>query len=214
MKTSINFLKKLKKNNNTAWMQAHKDEYLAAKREFEFLVQELIVRIGEWDSRLPMLEPKSCIFRLNRDTRFSDNKKPYKDNFGAFISYGGKKGNLPGYYFHLSPTEIFVAGGVWMPEPDQLARIRRHIAEHGDELEKILANKTFKRTFKGLNDEHSLKRPPKGYSVDSPYVELLKHKSFVVTAPIALSDVMKPGLGKKLDKIFKLMRPLNEFLNP
>ena len=95
-------------------MHAHKDEYLLAKKEFEFLVQELIVRIGEWDKRLPMLEVKNCVFRFNRDTRFSDNKNPYKENFGTFISYGGKKSSLPGYYFHL--CELYWNGCWILPD--------------------------------------------------------------------------------------------------
>lgn len=212
MKNSLNFLKKIKKNNNTEWMHAHKEEYLAAKKEFEFLTQELITRISDWDSRLPFFEPKNCIFRLNRDVRFSDNKNPYKENFGAFMGYGGKKSSLPGYYIHLSPKEIFVAGGVWMPEAPELLKIRRYISEHGDELEKILENKSFKKNFGGLSDESKLKRPPKGFSVDNPYIELIKFKSFVAYKPLSVSDALKPGFGKLIDKEFKLIKSLNDFL--
>ncbi|MBA2405103.1 MAG: DUF2461 domain-containing protein, partial [Bdellovibrionales bacterium] len=163
MKNTVSFLKKIAKNNNTPWMHAHKDEYLTAKKELEFLVQELITRISQWDSRLPHLEVKECVFRFNRDTRFSDNKNPYKENFGAFFAYGGKKGGLPGYYLHVSPKEIFVAGGIWMPEADKLTAIRRHIMENGDELVKIMKDKKFSKVFSGLSTENILKRPPKGF---------------------------------------------------
>lgn len=212
MKNTIGFLKKLKKNNNTPWMHAHKEEYLGAKKEFEFLVQELIFRIGEWDSRLSHLEPKQCIFRLNRDVRFSDNKKPYKENFGAFMAYGGKKSGLPGYYLNIDPTNFFVAGGIWMPEADKLLKIRRYILEHGDELEKILKDKKFKKLFGSLSTEASLKRAPKGFPADHPYGEFLKLKSFTVSSPLTLKDITAPGLGKKLDPYFKAMKPLNDFL--
>lgn len=193
-------------------MHAHKDEYLAAKKEFEFLVQELITRISSWDSRLPFLEPKQCIFRFNRDTRFSDNKSPYKENFGAFFSYGGKKSDLPGYYLHVSPKEIFVAGGVWMPEAESLLKIRRHIVESGDELQAIIKNKNFKKAFTALSTEQVLKRPPKGFSPDDPNVELLKLKSFTVSKPIELEEIFKPGFGKIVDREFRLMKPFNEYL--
>ena len=193
-------------------MHAHKSEYLAAKKEFEFLVQELLFRLREWDQKIPDLEVKDCVFRINRDTRFSDNKKPYKENFACFISYGGKKSHLPGYYFHFSPKEIFLAGGVWMPEPEHLARIRRHIAEHGDELKAILSQKRFKKTFGSLRSDEVLKRPPKGYSEDHPYIEFLKHKSFIVSHPLSQAEVLKPGLGKNLEAKFKVMKPFNEFL--
>lgn len=193
-------------------MKANKEEYLSAKAEFEFLVQELITRIGEWDTNLPFQEPKTCIFRLNRDVRFSDNKKPYKENFGAFISYGGKKSGLPGYYIHISPKEIFVAGGVWMPESDQLSRIRKYISEHGSELHKIVNQKTFKTSFGALEDDQKLKRPPKGFDPENPFVEYLKFKSFVVSRNLSPKDAVGPGFGKLVDKSFRPMKDLNGFL--
>lgn len=213
MKKTIDFLKKIKKNNNTEWMHAHKELYLGAKEEFAFLTQELITRMSEWEPSLPYLEPKNCVFRFNRDTRFSDNKNPYKENFGAFMAYGGKKGGLPGYYIHLSPKEIFVAGGVWMPEAEQLKTIRRSIMEDGDELLKILNDKKFKKVFSGMDEDHKLKRPPKGFNADNKYIELLKYKSFTISAPLTLEDALKPGFGKLIDSKFKLMRPFNQFLN-
>jgi uncharacterized protein (TIGR02453 family) len=213
MKNTIAFLKKIKKNNNTPWMHAHKDEYIAAKKEFEFLVQELIIRIQEWDPKLPHLEVKECTFRFNRDIRFSDNKNPYKENFGAWFGYGGKKSSLPGYYLNVSPKEIFVAAGVWMPEPNELTSIRRYIVKHGDKLEKILNDKKFKKAFGGLSTDHMLKRPPKGFDADNKYVELLKFKSFTVSAPLTLEQLFKPGFGKLADNQMKLMKPFNMFLS-
>ncbi|HXH31475.1 MAG TPA: DUF2461 domain-containing protein [Bacteriovoracaceae bacterium] len=212
MKNTLAFLRKIKKNNNTPWMHAHKDEYLLAKKEFEFLVQELIVRLREWDKAIPHLEVKDCVFRFNRDTRFSENKSPYKENFGAWIAYGGKKGPLPGYYLHVSAKELFVAGGVWMPEARALLSLRRHICVHGGELTKILADKKFKKVFPALDSGHLLKRPPKGFSADDPFVEFLKHKSFTVSAPLAMAEATKPAFGKLVDKHFRLLGPLNEFL--
>lgn len=212
MKIALNFLKKIKKNNNTEWMHAHKDEYMSAKKEFESLVQELITRLGVWDEKLPSLEPKNCMFRFNRDTRFSDNKDPYKENFGAYFAYGGKKGNLPGYYFHLSPKEIFVAGGIWMPEAQDLKTIRRYILENGDELAKIIGSKNFKKNFGKLNNDYVLSRPPKGFDANHPHVELLKYKSFTVSMPLTLADATSPGLGKKIDQAFKQMKDFNMFL--
>ena len=213
MKKSIEFLKKIKRNNNTVWMHAHKEQYLAAKDEFEFLVQELIVRIGEWDSRIPFREPKECVFRFNRDTRFSKNKSPYKENFGAYISYGGKKADRPGYYLHLSPKEIFVAGGLWMPKADALTSARRYIMEEGTDLQKILKDKKFKKTFSGLTNDDLLKRPPRGFSADHEYADFFKFKSFTVSAPMTLAQALKPGFGKLIDQRFKLMKPFNHFLD-
>jgi uncharacterized protein (TIGR02453 family) len=212
MKNTISFLKKISKNNNTPWMHAHKDEYNVAKAEFAFLVQELIVRISSWDTRLPHLEVKDCVFRFNRDTRFSDNKNPYKENFGAYFAYGGKKGGLPGYYLHVSPKEIFVAAGIWMPEADKLLSIRRHILDQGDELEKILKDKKLKKDFLGLSTEHMLKRPPKGFPADHKNIELLKFKSFTISSPLSLEQVLSPGFAKVIDQRFKVLKTFNQFL--
>ena len=212
MKKTLNFLKQIKKNNNSVWMQGHRDDYAEAKKEFEFLTQELIMRLGEWDSSLPFLEPKDCIFRFNRDTRFSDNKSPYKENFGAFIAYGGKKGGLPGYYLHISPKEVFVSGGVWLPEADVLKKVRQYILDEGEEFEKILKERNFKKAFSALDDGDRLKRPPKGFSADHPMLEHLKNKSFTITSQMSSAEALKPAFAKLIIKNFKLMKPLNQYL--
>lgn len=212
MKQALTFLRKIKKNNNTPWMHAHKDEYLSAKKEFDFLVQEILIRLSEWDEKLPMMEPKETTFRFNRDIRFSDNKKPYKENFATYIGYDGKKGIMPGYYLHVSPTEVFVAGGLWHPEPKELLSVRRGIVYHGQELQKILKDKKFKRTFGELSQEDSLKRVPKGFDADHEFAELLKLKSFVVRKKMLVSDVTAKGFGKKVDEIFRVLKPMNHFL--
>lgn len=218
MKNTLTFLKKIAKNNNTPWMHAHKEEYLTAKKEFEFLVQEVIHRLREWDPKMPMLEPKDCMFRFNRDIRFSDNKKPYKENFGAYLGYDGKKGIMPGYYLHIAPKEVFVAGGVWMPQAPELLKIRRHLAHHGQTLEKIMKEKNFKKHFDGLDEAHLLTRPPKGFFADDPNIELIKYKSFTISHNMKVEDVLKPGFGKLVDKNFKVMKDFNHYflgaLNP
>ena len=212
MKQAMTFLRKIKKNNNTPWMHAHKDEYLAAKAEFNFLIQEILARVSLWDEKLPILEPKDTTFRFNRDIRFSDNKKPYKENFASYISYDGKKGVLPGYYLHVSPTEVFVAGGLWYPEANELTIVRRAIDHSGDELLEILNEKKFKKAFGELPTEGSLKRIPKGFSADHEFAELLKLKSFVVKKSFPVKDVTEKGFGKKVDEAFRLMKPFNHFL--
>lgn len=139
-------------------MHAHKDEFLTARSEFEFLVQEVIARLSSWDDRMPLFEPKECMFRFNRDIRFSDDKRPYKENFAAYMSYDGKKGILPGYYLHISPTDVFVAGGLWHPDPDKLLIVRKAIAEKGEELNSILQDKKFKKTFGQMDTKDNLQR--------------------------------------------------------
>jgi uncharacterized protein (TIGR02453 family) len=212
MKKTLTFLRKIKTHNNTEWMKAHKDEYLEARAEFEFLIQEVIVRLSQWDERFGSLEPKNCIFRFNRDIRFSDNKKPYKENFAAFFGIGGKKSVLPGYYVSVSPKEVFSGGGLWHPEADVLLRVRRYLLENGDELHKIVTTKKFKQTFGGLSDEDTLKRVPRGFDADHEFADYLKLKSFVASKDFSVKEGTEKGFGQKIDKSFRELKPLNDFL--
>ena len=212
MKKTLPFLKRIKKNNNTPWMHEHKAEYLSAKKEVEFLAQEIAYRLNEFDPRMPLHEPKDCMFRFNRDIRFSDNKKPYKENFGVYFSYGSKQSDLPGYYLNISPTELFVAGGLWMPGPPTLLKLRRFITNEGDALLRVIDDKKFKTLFGVLSEENKLKRVPKDFSPDQAFAELLKYKSFTVSMPLAVTEVTKPGFAKKVVEQFKHMKPLNDFL--
>lgn len=193
-------------------MKAHRDEYLEARAEFEFLVQELITRISLWDDRFMSLEPKNCIFRLNRDVRFSDNKKPYKENFAAFFGIGGKKSELPGYYISLSPKEIFVGGGLWHPESEKLLSVRRKIRDEGEEFEKIIKSKKFKSVFGELSEEDKLKRVPRGFEADHPHAEYLKLKSIVASQDFTTKEIEMKGFGVKVDRAFQILQPLNEFM--
>lgn len=213
MKKTLSFLKKIKTNNNTPWMHAHKDMYLEARGEFEFLVQEVITRLGERNSKFTHLEPKKCIFRFNRDIRFSDNKKPYKENFAAFFGIGGKKSPLPGYYISVSPKEIFAGGGLWHPEPEVLQKVRRHILEHGEELKAIVTAAKFRKTFGKLSTEDTLKRVPRGFEADHKFAEYFKLKSFVASKEFTVKEATEKGFGQKIDKAFGDLASLNDFLS-
>lgn len=212
MKKTLAFLRKISRNNHTEWMKAHRDEYLEARAEFEFLVQELIVRLSQWDERFMFLEPKQCIFRFNRDTRFSDNKKPYKENFAAFFGVGGKKSVLPGYYVSVSPKEIFAGGGLWRPEPERLVSVRRFVRDRAEELEEIVTSRRFKSNFGGLSEEDTLKRVPRGFDPDHPFADYLKLKSFIASRDFTAKEATEKGFGKKIDKVFQELSPLNQFL--
>ena len=126
-RTIINFLKDLEQNNNREWFQANKVHYDTAKAEFETFINSLIPAIAKFDDSVKLITAKECIFRIFRDVRFAKDKSPYKTNFGAFIAKGGRKNHGPGYYFHLQPGECFLSGGVWMPSPDIMKKIRQEI---------------------------------------------------------------------------------------
>jgi uncharacterized protein (TIGR02453 family) len=149
-----------------------------ARNNFIEFVKEMIIELSAIDNSLSALNAKDCIFRINRDIRFSKDKRPYKNNFAAYFNKGGKKGPGAGYYLHAEPGKCFMACGVWMPEPKMLADIRQEIDYNCKEFESILKSKKFKPHFEsGLDETDILSRPPKGYDAENPAVNYLKLKS-------------------------------------
>jgi uncharacterized protein (TIGR02453 family) len=181
-KQGIDFLKKLKKNNNRPWFQAHKDAY---EENVKFPMQCLIASIAEKMGDIaPEIEfnPKKSIFRIYRDVRFSRNKAPYKTNVAASFSFKTKSKSpveTPGLYLGIAPGEIFIGGGVYMPTGDQLKAIRKAMVERPDEYLAVVQNRRFKKEFGGIQGE-KLAKAPLGYPKDHPMIEHLKHKQFFV----------------------------------
>jgi uncharacterized protein (TIGR02453 family) len=213
MKKTLAFLKDLKSNNNKEWFDKHKNLYLEAKEEFETDVDELIKEIRRFDKKIsPDLKGKDCAFRIYKDVRFSKDKTPYKTNFGASISPGGKKSVEAGYYIHLEPGGSFLAGGVWMPEPPMLNAIRQEIDYNPQAFLKILKSASFKKYFKGLDEEDKLKTAPKGFEKDHPQIELLKNKHFIVSSQIAEKSLSDKNFVTAVASGFKAMYPLIQYL--
>jgi uncharacterized protein (TIGR02453 family) len=172
----------------------------------------LIGEIGKFDPAVSGLDPKSCVFRIYRDVRFSKDKSPYKTNLGAYISPGGRKSMQPGYYIHIQPGQCFVAGGKHMPDAGELLRIRTSIAGDARAFEKIVEKRSFVDNFGELHGER-LSRPPKGFSDDSPAIEYLKLKSYTVVKDYRKSKVItSTEFSKAVVKDFKAMFPLVEYL--
>jgi len=213
---TLQFLSILKENNNKPWFDANRKTYETAKKNFAEVVQELIKGIGKFDKSIEeaQLEVKNCTFRINRDVRFSKNKDPYKTNFGASFSKGGKKAHSAGYYLHIDPSECFLAGGIWMPEPDDLKKIRIEIDYNYYEINSILTAESFKKYFpNGLDREAFTVRPPKGYDDTNPAIELIKLKSFTASSVIDSNEILKPNFTDTVLEGFKAMQPYIEFLN-
>ena len=210
---TLQFLKALEKNNNRDWFLANKNKYDLAKSNYLNFVEEVLNGILKFDSSLAELNPKQCVFRINRDVRFSKNKAPYKTNFGASFSKGAKKIDTAGYYFHLEPGACFIGGGLWMPQAPDLQKLRQEIDYCFKEFNGILQHKEFKKTFQGLSTDAKLARPPKGYDIDNPAIELLKLKSFTAITPLSDKEVLDPAIVKRALSIFKTIAPLVHFLN-
>ena len=210
----LKFLKNLKQNNNKPWMDLHRNEYEKAKEDFHLFVDEMINNIAKFDTSIGMLKSKECSFRINRDIRFSKDKRPYKNNMAAYFNREGKKGRGAGYYIHIEPGKSFVAAGIWMPEAKDLAAIRQEIDYNFEEWEKILSTASFKNQFKdGIDNSDTLVRPPKGYTDDNPAITYLKFKSFIFRKSFSDKEVLDSSFPKAVSKTFQTVKPVIEFIN-
>lgn len=213
---TIRFLKELKKNNNKPWFDLHRKAYEAAKADFASFIQQVIDQHGKKDATIKNIVAKDCLFRINRDVRFAKDKSPYKTNFGASINKGGRKAfNSAGYYFHLEPGGSFTGGGIYMPMPDDLKKVRQEIDYNFKEFKKILSSSAFKSVYGDLDRsaEYTLSRVPKGYEADNPAAEYLKLKSFIGMVQVKDMDLTSKDLLKKTTAAFSALQPLIEFVN-
>ena len=213
-KRTYHFLTELKNNNNRDWFQANKELYDEAKADFEEFLAKLVPAIAKFDKSVANLEPKKCIFRIYRDTRFSKDKTPYKTNLGAHLSSGGKMTdhNLAGYYIHLEPGNSFLGGGAYLPPASWLKAIRQEIDYNAKDLKKIIGSKSFKKYFGKIEGE-KLKTAPKGYPKDHPEIDLLKFKSLVAVHNFSDKQALSDSFPEYSVQVFKALEPFNRFMN-
>ncbi len=212
MKEILDFLKDLEANNTRDWFQQNRTRYEHSRAQFMTFTGMLINEIRKFDDELPLLNPKDCMFRIYRDIRFSNDKSPYKTNFGTSLARGGFKAGFAGYYFHISPEECFQSGGIYMPPPEHLHAIRQEIYYRPEEYLKIVNDKKFKTIYPdGYFD--SLKTPPKGYPKDWEYIDLLKPRNYAFGHPIDPAELSSPDLLAHTIENFKVIAPLNRYLN-
>ncbi len=211
--SSLQFLENLNNNNNREWFAQHKSDYEQAKKDVLHMADQIIEQLTQKDSAFKGLEAKKCLFRIYRDVRFSKNKTPYKPHFGIIMVPGGRKSSKAGFYLRVKPNgHSFWAGGAFQPDANALKAIRQEIDYNGQELEKILENKTFKKHFPTLVGD-ALKTAPKGYSKEHTYIKYLRYKSIIVTKSIEDSAFLKKNFIKDTLKIYDIIQPLNHFLN-
>lgn len=208
MQNILEFLSELNQNNTKIWFDENRKQYESCKKDFISLITAIITDMSKSEEMFASLEPKKCIFRINRDIRFSKDKSPYKNNFGAWFTESGSE--KAGYYLHLQPGErTFVGGGIYMPPNDILKKIRQEIDYNSSDLQVILNNPSFKKLFPIVKGD-KLTRPPKGYDESNPEIELIKHKSLVVSVNILDQEIIN---GKLLEKTIEAFKTMNEFIH-
>lgn len=209
---TIRFLEQLKQHNHKEWMDAHRKDYEEAKANFEAFVTAVIEGLSAFDPGFSGLNARQCIFRINRDIRFSNDKSPYKANFGAHFNKGGKKSPAAGYYFHLEPGQSFIGGGAWMPPADMLKQIRQEIDYDLETFRGIIDHSAFKKLYPRIDGEQ-LKKAPQGYDPANPAIEYLRYKSFTVGHPLTDASLAGKKLVQDTVRSFEVMKPFIDFLN-
>lgn len=207
------FLRDLGENNHREWFLAHKAVY---ERTLRGPLLELVGELGAaLEGYCPgyATEPRKAVYRIYRDVRFSKNKAPYKTHAAAlFAPLGVNRHAGAGFYFHFSADELLVGGGVYAPGSAELRKIRQQIANDPEELRAILATPSFRSAFGALQGD-TLKRTPQGFPRDHPASDLLVRKQFLADATLSAEEVEKPSIASLLDRHFRVLAPLLEYLN-
>ncbi len=210
----MDYLSALSMNNNREWYHANKDDFKRANREFENLLQTLMLEIGKFDSSILHNTPKDLTFKIVRDTRFSHDKSPYLPAFRAHISAQGKLPVPVGYYLMIKPGgQSFLGGGLFADMfKDATAMVRDFIVQNGNEWENIIQEPSFVKHF--TVQGNALKNVPAGYDKEHPQAEYLKYKSWYLEYPIKDEELRDAELFvTKAAELFQIMKPFNDYLN-
>lgn len=208
--SAFEFLKLLNKNNERDWFNAHKENYLKELESISVFAENLLREMNKHDV-LETPSGKKSLHRIYRDIRFSKIKTPYNTHWGGSFKRATKK-RRGSYYFHLEPGNSFVAGGFWGPEPGDLKRIREEFAFDDKAFRKIIKNKTFISTF-GKMEGEQIKTTPKGFDADSPAIDLLRYKQFLLIKRFSDKEVLAPDFIKKTNETFRAMRPFLDYMS-
>jgi uncharacterized protein (TIGR02453 family) len=209
------FFRELKANNNRVWFEDNKqrfrDSVQAPMSDFISAMAPKLAKVSKHFTADPRPNGGS-MFRIYRDVRFAKDKKPYKEHAACHFRHSlGKDVHAPGFYMHFATDEVFFGGGLWMPPPDALAKIRGRIAAKPQDWKKILADKGFAKTFDGVRGE-SLSRPPRGFDADHPSIEDIKRKSFFAMHEARVKLASSPKLVNEVAATFAAAKPLMRFL--
>ena len=217
---TLPFFDELMLNNNREWFNAHKDRWLAIKADFEVFTQALIDQMVKLDPSLGNLQVKNCVYRIYRDTRFSQDKRPYKTHIACFLPSGGRKNmGVPGYYLQLGQEDYglhgncSLGGGIFMPTPKDLYSIRQEIFYCTDEFKSIMAEPSYKKFFgNDFFTTKKLSRVPKGFPTDWPDSDLLKYKDYTTSYTMPDKYITSNEMLERVVEVFRASVPLNLFI--
>lgn len=215
---TLDFLSNLSSNNNKQFMDLNKNIYLASKENILELVEKLLQELKPQDEQIKSNNAKEALYRINRDIRFSNDKSPYKNYFGCYISKGGKKSCYAGYYIHITAGDSFIGGGLHSPPAESLKKIRCKLSESSTQLEKVLSRKDIVKYFgdcygKLKANPEKLKTRPKGFDKDHKDIDLLRLKSFTVSRAFSRDQVLAEDFSELVIATMKSLTPFIHLLN-
>jgi uncharacterized protein (TIGR02453 family) len=209
----LKFLRSLKRNNRREWFEAHKPEFERELKQPMLALIESVNRAMAGFAPAHVRPPQKCMMRIYRDIRFSTDKRPYKSHISAWWSREGlEKTSGGGYYMHISPEEVLIAAGVYMPEREQLLAIRQYLLAHHVEVRQLLTDRKLERTMDSFTGM-PLTRPPKGFPKDHPAMDLLLCRQWGVEAKMAPTAALQEDFADEVIRRFRLATPLVSALN-
>ena len=216
----MQFLRDITANNNRAWFQQHRDDYLAAREEFERHLPQVIGRIAEFDPSVAHLSIRDVTYRFYRDTRFSPDKSPYKRHFGAYVAAHGKKSLHGGYYVHLEPGQCMLACGTYYLPTNILTACRNEIMANTEAWLDCVANPKFLSYF-GTPGSHDgmgfglefLKTCPSGFPRDYEHIEYLRMKDYCCWHNVPDDFFSQDTWMDSMAEMFEAAKPMMDFVN-
>ena len=211
MKQIIDFLLRLSENNNKPWFDEHKAEYKQVKATFDAFAIDFMHGVEQFDPRVEGLALKDITYRINRDLRFTDDKRPYKWHMGVYVCPKGKKSGMAGYYIHLEPSSdtYFICAGLYNPTKEVVRSIRDEISYDGERFHQAVQQcEGFQLPW-----ENALKRIPQGFNPDDPHSEYYRLKSFEIWKNVSQRDVLSKNFLQRALADLQKTYDYNEILN-
>lgn len=199
-------------NNNREWFAANKGRYEVLRSWWTEQLQILIDEMSRFEPSLAHVEAKSCLYRFYRDTRFSNDKSPYKTYFSALISPTGRQCERACYYFHQGADETLIYGGLWCPQGAMMRKVRKAIIDNVDEFRSITETKDIERDFPGWYGP-KLKTAPKGYDRNHPDIDLLRLTEYGKVHCFSQELFNRPDWQKIVAAMLAELKPMIDFLN-
>lgn len=208
------FLRELARHNNREWFNANKERYIDEVRDpLLAFVAAFAPRLSKISKHM-LADPRpmgGSLFRIHRDTRFSHDKRPYKTQAAlSFRHSAGRDVHGPIFYLHIEPGRVFMGAGMWRPEPDTLAKVRDAIVAHSKRWKQVLNNRG--AVLDDGHEDSRLKRPPRGYDPEHPFIEDLMRKSFIATTPFTEAQACAADFVARYAKACEAKSPLMQFL--